>query len=310
MTRLIIHAGLHKTGSTYLQTALKAGRKPLRAEGIGVIGHARCTGTPWWLRTIGKTGANSLDHAVESFAETLDALRSNGRVPLRTIVLTNERLFGVLADTRSDESGARLYPQATERLGRLLATIKHLPKGTITQVDLFFFFRKQSRFIASAYGQAINEGRDPGAFTEFVKPLNMEDFSWVNLLDRLGKIAEHHPSMTIRAQPYEGWIGPDLLNRFLTEVIDAKGVDPTNWVFTPVANPSLSPRGMELARQVRALCSIEEWRRLRETFQRNFAAQTETDRNWIPPEFIAHCKARFEAENLSLPGVASLPDYY
>jgi len=310
VSRLVIHAGLHKTGSTFLQAALKAGTAPLKNAGTGVIGHEMCKSAPWWTHIGAKGKTAAPPETVRSLETCLAGIRETLGPGPGTIVLSNERLFGHMSDISPAKGPATFYTRAEQRLARLLGLVEALPEGLITRVDLFFFFRKQSRFLSSAYGQSINEGRDPGTFEVFAQRLNLDDFSWVDLLARLEVLRIRYPFLTLRAEPYEGWIGEGFLPRFLAEIVGVPDLDLTDWKIKPIANPSLSPRGMELALGIRKLCSAEEWVTLRRTLQRSFFAKTPEDRNWLPPEFLARCKARFEAENRNLPGVAGLDDYF
>jgi hypothetical protein len=308
MAELVLHAGIQKTGSTFLQRNLKANRAHLNAAGFGYIHYTEIKRSPWWRYIDGRSVNRRA--ALASLAETLETETSRISGTEQTVLYSCEAMFGkLLRFNRNKEGRGGLYHDAVERMARMLDVVTSLPGPGFDRIQLFFFYRKQSRFLGSWYGQMINQGLNPGSFEDFLAQVDLADLSWVRLLERLEALHNHVAGLVIRAEPYEAWIGPEFLPRFLAAVMGRAAPDVSGWTIKPVANPSLSPRGMELARSIRRLCSRKEWGLLRMAMQKHFAATTEADRNWLPPSLLADCRARFEAENRTLPGATRGEDY-
>jgi hypothetical protein len=79
MAELVLHAGIQKTGSTFLQRNLKANRAHLNAAGLGYIHYTEIKRSPWWRYIVDGRSVNRRA-ALASLAETLETLLDeNGR---------------------------------------------------------------------------------------------------------------------------------------------------------------------------------------------------------------------------------------
>ena len=169
--KLILHVGMHKTGSTTLQNLMEKQRKALKDQGV------------WYARTDRPPAEhlpkhNSLAKALVSdddlFAEEkrilLDEFAASGCC---TLLLSEEGLSVPSART----------PQARKRIAGLAADF---------DVETICFVRRQDRWVESLWTQRCREGVNDRHITEFVNvPRIQRHMNYLPVLEgwaRIGKL--------------------------------------------------------------------------------------------------------------------------
>ncbi|WP_221583754.1 sulfotransferase domain-containing protein [Microbacterium sp. G2-8] len=133
MTSPLIHVGLHKTGTTWLQAAL------FRREEAGYHDLAHTMGMPEALDLLARTPDLDYDlqHARTAFAAEISAADERGLVP----VLSHERLSGYPPGGSFDRT-----------------VIAHRLAHTFTTPRVLLVIREQTSHLESMYSQYISDG--------------------------------------------------------------------------------------------------------------------------------------------------------
>lgn len=150
MTRIIIHAGFHKTGTTNLQQTLRANRKALAPH----------------LRLILRPGMTALCEAARGYSRTLQdidlglvkyeaALLAEGFAaePAPAVFLSSEDLCGHMPGRH----GIRTYAAAPHLMRALAVAFRAaLPRS---EVSFFFTTRARDAWLRSCYAQHLHASR-------------------------------------------------------------------------------------------------------------------------------------------------------
>lgn len=157
MTRVLLHAGFHKTGTTSAQDFLDRNRDLLSPHAV-ILLHPPLTSLAHWVRDYALIpDPERLQVISEEFAETLSLARLDGR----DLIVSHEELCGPmpLADATQP------YPHAVPLLQALIRGLASL--GAV-ELQLHFTLRDQAAWVASVYGHQLRkqtkvrltEGRD------------------------------------------------------------------------------------------------------------------------------------------------------
>ena len=97
--RIVLHCGLHKTGSTYVQGNLQRNRLLLRKQGVLFLGpnafKKRCPEL-WRYLQWGETDSKTAESLQSQTRESLLELAGKHRQDIDTIVFSCEAFFGTL----------------------------------------------------------------------------------------------------------------------------------------------------------------------------------------------------------------------
>ncbi len=145
--RLVLHLGLHKTGTTHIQHHLRHYRDRLAQRGVLVPQTGfECPDTP--LRSGATPGHQGLVRAVRTGEDRIwEALRREiGRSGAETVLLSCENMMFPLQAGRD-----RLIATLAERL------------GAFRRVDLVVLARRPDAYVEALYRERIALGQRPGA---------------------------------------------------------------------------------------------------------------------------------------------------
>lgn len=152
MTRVIVHAGFHKTGTSSLQTWLGENRRALRPwfdfYGQGDALHRSAVAARIYAKT---PFPWRLDDFREAFRADLAALPASG-----TVVLSREHYSGVMPGHRRwDEKTIRRFRPAAIPLGKVILAETRRRFGPETRVEFLYTTREDEAWAASLYGHLL-----------------------------------------------------------------------------------------------------------------------------------------------------------
>lgn len=295
--RIVLHCGLHKTGSTYIQRNLQTNRETLIDHGILYIGpntfKKRCSAL-WNHLQWGHWNKPTKPQLKEQTLTTLIELSGNAPKRIHTILISFEAIFGTLRSGMSEserrkvpnkENKQGLYRYAKSRTKRLMGALEDALNCKGIQWSILFATREQDAFIRSCHTQLIKEGRHDLSSTDLASFRQTADFSFTgkdileSSLSRLG----NKRKLEIITMDYDAAIDPEDPSVYLWAVLEqalpaqaktlkAKlGSSEDNDNLVRNTNPGLSDRGLELAVQARPLFNRSEWKLFRKFLEKNFA---------------------------------------
>lgn len=135
---VIVHLGVHKTATTFIQSALNDARGALRASGTALI-------LPWDVRPARAAGDRNL-------VDTLTAqLSAHADDPMaRRIVVSEENIIG---STGGNLTNGALYPRLDGKLARLPRGFDH------PNVRFLLSLRDYGPYLSSSVTTAVRRGR-------------------------------------------------------------------------------------------------------------------------------------------------------
>lgn len=158
MKQLLVHIGTHKTGTTAIQNALRANRKLLAQNGCAYIDEAYELSRR--LKEPGLAGAEY--ETVKKKFNDLVSMASDD-----TVIFSSEQFAGTILKNYTDSSFI------AQRLKDIF------PEHS---VSVIVYFRRQDRFIESAYTQFIQQGQ-PWSFDRFRDFADFSKFDWNIVVD-------------------------------------------------------------------------------------------------------------------------------
>ena len=295
--RIVLHCGLHKTGSTYIQRNLQTNRELLLEHGVLYLGpntfKKRCPEL-WrhlqWGRWDRKT-AQSLKSQTRA---TLLELAGKHPERIHTIVLSFEAIFGTLRSGLVDERRKNvpnkerktgLYRYAKSRTKRLMIGLEDSLEQRSIAWTVLFASRDPEAFIRSCHTQLLKEGRHSPETSNYDAFRQTADFSHTQpktlakSLNRLGGKRDIH-IVTIN---YDQASDPHQPSKFLWNLLKQAlpnhadrlkqqlEANTANENLNKTTNPGLNERGLELAVQARPLFNRSEWKLFRKFLEKNFA---------------------------------------
>ena len=283
--RIILHCGVHKTGSTYLQRNLQASRDKLLDLGILYFGphiiKKRCPGL-WeylqWGRSDNKP-KTLLRNQILSISTELagEAALEN----IHTILVSFESIFGTLRaglttkDRRNPankENQPGLYRYSKRRVKRLMEAFEVALSTKSIQWSICFANRKSEDFIRSCHVQLIKEGHEIASLSDddFAQNTDFTHAEKNKLIDELSSLKKDRMINIVpfsydenidRSDPsiylnnFIKIIMPELAEQIQPILISDTDSTNSNKIF----NPGISDRGIEIAKEERQLLTKQDW---------------------------------------------------
>ena len=295
--RIVLHCGLHKTGSTYIQRNLQTNRELLLLHGVLYLGpntfKKRCPEL-WRHLQWGRWDRKTPQSLKSQTRATLLELAGEHPERIHTIFFSFEAIFGTLRSGLVDERRKNvpnkehktgLYRYAKSRTKRLMIGLEDsLGQGSIAWTVLFAS-RDPEAFIRSCHTQLLKEGRHTPETSLFETFLQTADFSHTDhqqLEQSLTKLGSKR-DLKVVSIDYEQVSDPQEPSTFLWNVLKQSlpqqadslrqqlEANTNNENLHKTTNPGLNERGLELAIQARPLFNRSEWKLFRKFLEKNFA---------------------------------------
>ena len=220
MTRLlpdqiILHCGLHKTGSTYIQRSLRYSHKELLELGILYLGPTTFKNQFRELWRYIESGKKIPPPTKVTQQTKTSLLEIAGENPhnTRVIFLSYEGLFGTLskgliaktADRKQkNENKNGLYRYARPRVNRLMRNLEETFDSNTLEWTLAFATRRKDEFIHSCHTQLLKEGHtmDNISYEQFKESRNFSFSEPQYLLSKLETLKKDR-NITIIPFSYE-----------------------------------------------------------------------------------------------------------
>lgn len=246
--RLVLHAGIHKTGTTTLQVALKQLLPQLRERGVALVTiemMKKLTHERSWAarRTRNRLEAPLFQHELRNLvaAEMAEVEAASG-APTQQVLISNERLVGARMPSEGDAPLFR--PVAEASIGEVIKALS--PQ----EVHLALYTRRQDRLIESCYLWEIQKGLSHGVRDQFPY-LDEPVLRYYDLARRIHAI----PAVdSMRVRPFE-LIGAGsllYLDDFLVNLGLNGQLDMTEFEDHPSANRSYSSKALAIALKINA----------------------------------------------------------
>ena len=294
--RIILHCGVHKTGSTYLQRNLQASRDKLLDQGILYFGPQTikkgCPGL-WkylqWGRSNNKP-ETLLRNQILGISAELAGETALGNI--HTILVSFESIFGTLRaglttkdrkNPANKENQPGLYRYSRKRVRRLMESFEVALSTKSIQWTICFAHRESDDFIRSCHIQLIKEGHEIASLSHEDFEQNT-DFTYAEknkLIDELSALKKNRMINIIPFSYDENIDRSDpsiYLNNFIKIIMPelAKQIQPCLISETDSNNlnknfnPGISDRGVEIAKEARPIFTKQEWKLFRKFLQKNF----------------------------------------
>ena len=295
--RIVLHCGLHKTGSTYLQRNLQTNRELLLEQGVLYLGpntfKKRCSEL-WRHLQWGRWDRKTPKRLTSQTRSTLLDLAGDHPDRIHTILLSFEAIFGTLRNglaepprrkTPNKERKTGLYRYAKSRTKRLITGLEDSLEHRSIAWTVLFASRNPEAFIRSCHTQLLKEGRHTPETSHFDTFQQTADFSCTDpksLEQALLKLGSKR-DLKVVSIDYEQVSDPHEPSTFLWNVLKQAlpqqadrlrqqlEANTENENLNKTTNPGLNARGLELAIQARPLFSRSEWKLFRKFLEKNFA---------------------------------------
>ena len=295
--RIVLHCGLHKTGSTYIQRNLQSNRELLLEHGVLYLGpntfKRRCSKL-WRYLQWGRWDRKTPQYLTSETRTTLVELAGKHPEMIHTIVLSFEAIFGTLRSGLADpprrkspnrESKTGLYRYAKSRTKRLITGLEDSLEHRSIAWTILFASRSHEAFVRSCHTQLLKEGRHTTESSHFDSFRQTADFSYTDpkkLENRLWKLARKR-DLKVVCIDYEQASDPEAPSSFLWNLLKhalpqhaellQQQLEATsnNSNLHKTTNPGLNERGLELALQAQPLFRRSEWKLFRKFLEKNFA---------------------------------------
>lgn len=246
-TRVVLHVGAHKTGSSLVQKFLRDNRTALSANGIHYVPRSDMNSLVGW--------GKALHDKPELLRTRLDEVTAGKHA---IVLASHENTLGrpFLKGTPG------LYPDGprnAKALGQILDGFDY---------TVVVYIRPQVDFVESYYLQSLHEGGTQ-TFAEWTDEMvDIEALSWRPLIEALEESLG--PDRVIVKDFREIKQGQE---EFLRRFFAAVDVDPRiSLSYAPVRNPSISEKGMQMALAVNPLLSEPKQRKTVRVFlQKHFS---------------------------------------
>ena len=296
-SRIVLHCGLHKTGSTYIQRNLQTNRELLLKHGVLYLGpntfKKRC-GELWRHLQWGRLDRKTPQRLTSETRTTLMELAGEHPETIHTIVLSFEAIFGTLRSGLADpprrktpnkERKTGLYRYAKSRTKRLITGLEDSLEHRSITWTILFASRSHEAFVRSCHTQLLKEGRHTPETSHYDTFRQTADFSHTDpqLLEQsLLKLASQHDLKVVRVD-YEQASDAEAPSTFLWNLLkhalpqqadrlrQQMEANTDNPNLNKTTNPGLNERGLELAIQARPLFKRSEWKLFRKFLEKNFA---------------------------------------
>ena len=294
--RIVLHCGLHKTGSTYVQGNLQRNRLLLRKQGVLFLGpnafKKRCPEL-WRYLQWGETNSKTAESLQSQTRESLLELAGNHREEISTIVFSCEAFFGTLRngftqsrrqEAPNNEWEMGLYRYAKSRTQRLINGLEDSLGRQSIEWTVLFASRNQEDFMRSCHTQLIKQGIHTPEISDFDTFKQTADFSHTDrqrLEDTLSEL-KNERNLSVVTINYEQASNPKDPSSLLWNVLRQALPDQADLIrqqleanadnkLDRTPNPGLNERGLSLSLQARTLFSDSEWKLFRKFLEKNFA---------------------------------------
>ena len=295
--RIVLHCGLHKTGSTYIQRNLKRNQDLLLKQGVLYLGpntfKKRCCEL-WHYLQWGSWDRKTSQRLQSQTKSTLLELAGDSPEKIHTILLSFESIFGTLRGGLTNEGRPKvsnkeyktgLYRYAKARTKRLMIGLEDSLEQRSIAWTVLFVERDPAAFIRSCHAQLIKEGHHTPETSHFSIFRERADFSYTDphqLEQVLSKLRSKR-NLTVTTLNYDQARNSEdpriflwnLLKRALPDQADLlkKQMEASkdNNKLSKTPNPGLNERGLELAVQARPLFNRSEWKQFRKFLEKNFS---------------------------------------
>jgi hypothetical protein len=293
--RIILHCGLHKTGSTYLQRNFKSKHKDLLRHGILYLGPTTFKKQLRLLWKYLQWGENKTRPSQKLKLQALKALNEqSGDSPekIHTILISFEAIFGTLRTgliqkdqekNSNRENSLGLYRYSKKRTKRLMRGLEDTFGTKDIDWTICFASRQQNDFIRSCNIQLIKEGHELKGISleEFTKTSNFSYAKTSNLIEKLSSLKEQR-NIKILPFSYENISDrsdPTIyLKNFVKLILpgEAKQIIPSlinkseSKNLHKNINPGISERGLDIAQEARPIFTKQEWKLFRKFLEKNF----------------------------------------
>ena len=295
--RIVLHCGLHKTGSTYIQRNLQTNRELLLQHGVLYLGpntfKKRCS-EMWRHLQWGRWDRKTPQSLKSQTRATLLELAGEHPERIHTIFFSFEAIFGTLRSGLVDERRRNapnkerktgLYRYAKSRTKRLMIGLEDSLGQQSIAWTVLFASRDPEAFIRSCHTQLLKEGRHTPETSLFETFRQTADFSHTDhqqleqCITKLGSKRD----LKVVSIDYEQASDPQEPSTFLWNVLKQSlpqqadslrqqlEANTNNENLHKTTNPGLNERGLELAIQARPLFNRSEWKLFRKFLEKNFA---------------------------------------
>ena len=293
--QIILHCGLHKTGTTYIQRNLQSNQGILLDLGILYMGPTtfknQCKEL-WKYIELGQSKP-PIEKIKEQTLATLMNLAGNKAEQIDTVLISFESIFGTLSKGliegnrrrgRKKENKTGLYRYARKRVKRLINSLEKTLTNNEINWTILYATRNREEFIRSCHTQLLKEGNilEDLEFEQFSQSKNFITSDEETLKRNLEKLKI---KQRIKIAPFSYDINSSKTNpsvylwNFINLALpdynsDIKKAFDSNSKKINIANkinPSLSDRGLEIADQARPLFDQKEWKLFRKFLEKNFA---------------------------------------
>jgi hypothetical protein len=261
---IVIHVGLHKTGSTLLQRALRDLRQELAKRGVLVRPRDEMYEDTDFRRLVRGLQAGRLlgRRQVAHVTERTRTLMQPG--DFDRLVFSDETLLGTFPDFRRP---CDAYSCGIPALRWMVDSV-----AAPTPVRVLLYVRRQDQFLESVYLQEIHQGSTE-TFGEWFSTIDVARFDWLSLSRRVEEVVGDgrlvvRPFETISdgaAKYFAAFLGlvdPGLVASLSREVLES---------IPHSANRSLSGKALDIALLVYPMLTQEERFKLRRFLQVNFS---------------------------------------
>ena len=295
--RIVLHCGLHKTGSTYIQRNLKRNQDLLLKQGVLYLGpntFKKSCPKLWRHLQWGRLDRRTSSALQAETRTNLLELAGDKPESIHTIFLSFEAIFGTLRSGLTDEGRNKvpnkehkpgLYRYAKARTKRLMTGLEDSLGWRSIAWTVLFANRNPEAFIRSCHTQLIKEGHHTPETSHFDTFRQTADFSHSDPQQLEQSLSKLHSKrdLTVVTLNYDQASDPqepsiflwNLLKRALPNQADLLKqqleASTENDKLTKTPNPGLSERGLELAVQARPLFSRSEWKLFRKFLEKNFS---------------------------------------
>ncbi len=241
-TKLYIHIGTHKTGSTAIRHALRNTAKDLLKEGMAYLPLPKSFRG---LATCRHLEKEQVAKCKKELWRAIDIYKKKGAI---IFILTWEELSGEAYSGYANSSA-------------IAENLRAITKGIETYIIVYL--RQQDAFIESLYTQAIHEGESL-SFNAFRQQFSAEPFNWENLLN---SYAVFFGKENIIARRYDKSALParDSLIIDFARIANSKALEKHS--HAPTSNQSYSRDALEIARLVNPTLDKAERKKFRRMLQ-------------------------------------------
>ena len=291
---VVLHCGLHKTGSTYIQRNLQTNKEILLENGILYIGPTTLRKTLpqiWRHMDKGKPIKSSghkkrLKQQMQRFVAQLPLAESN---EIHTILISSEAIFGKLRDgfkphKSRQKNATGIYRYTDKRSTLLLSAIENSFHAKPLKYKILYINKNQHAFAKSCYAQLIKEGQKHVARMDFDTFRLKSDFSHANdaFLKKSLLSLQSKYELKIISINYEAAANhnkpSELLWHFLDKALPNHSQkiqnqitsDSTNANLDKIHNPGLNEKGLLLARLSLHIHNRHERKRFRKFLEKKF----------------------------------------